>query len=93
MAMTTITPASFTRLISTAPDALAIRTFESEFRTNTVTCGLVVALFATAQALAEASEIKAPLRVQNTFCVQSRLLARETGPIMSIRQLSDVIQE
>ena len=67
MAMTTTTPASFTRLISTAPDALAMRTFETKFRTNTIACGLVVALFDTAQALAEAPEIKAPLKLQNTF--------------------------
>ena len=67
MAMTTITPASFTRLISTAPDALAMRTLETEFRTNTIACGLVVALFDTAQALAEAPEIKASIKIQNTF--------------------------
>lgn len=67
MAMTTITTASFTRLTSTAPDALAMRTFETEFRTNTIACGLVVALFATAQALADAPEIKATLKAQNTW--------------------------
>ena len=61
------TPASFTRLISTAPDALAMRTLELEFRTNTIACGLVVALYENAQSLAEASEIKAPLKLQNTF--------------------------
>ena len=59
MAMTTITPASFTRLVSTALDALAMRTLETEFRTNTIACGLVVALFATRQAFTDALEIKA----------------------------------
>ena len=67
MAMTTITPASFTRLNSTAPDAVAMRTLETEFRTNTIACGLVVALYENAQALAEAPEIKPALKIQNTF--------------------------
>ena len=67
MAMTTITPASFTRLNSTAPDAVAMRTLETEFRTNTIACGLVVALYENAQALAEAPEIKPALKTQNTF--------------------------
>ena len=71
MAMTIITSASFTRLISTAPDALAMRTLEPEFRTNTIACGLVVALFDTAQALAEAPEPIA-LRCPDSRPVESK---------------------
>lgn len=67
MAMTTITPASFTRINSTAPDALAMRNLEQEFRTYTIACGQVVALYSNAQELADAPEIKAALKAQNTF--------------------------